>query len=197
METDELWHRGPWPQKTTQPEAHKRGAVLTPFLFLPPSLPPSPSHHPVTKEARGARWTRTTLSLCVGRSRSPRRPPRCVTPPPSRADPAQGLGPLSPCPCAALAVLCVLCCCQTCWATVTPAQGELPLPRALIKGRRSAEAANRCYHCSRVLIDFNYTHIRFLVLLSRCRRLCRTVDNVYPLDLFYWFVCLGLFVFFF
>lgn len=57
----------------------------------------------------------------------------------------------------------------------------------LIKGRRSAKAANRCYHCSRVLIDFNYTHIRFLVLLSRCRRLCRTVDNVYPLDLFYWF----------
>lgn len=67
------------------------------------------------------------------------------------------------------------------------AQGEPPAPpETLIKGRRSAEAANRCYHCSRVLIDFNYTHIRFLVLLSRCRRLCRTVDNVYPLDLFYW-----------
>lgn len=40
-------------------------------LPLPPSLPPSPSHHPVTKEARGACWTRTTLSLCVGQSRSP------------------------------------------------------------------------------------------------------------------------------
>lgn len=38
METHELWHRGPWPQKTTQTEAYKREAVLTSFL---PSLSPS------------------------------------------------------------------------------------------------------------------------------------------------------------
>lgn len=153
-------------------------------LPLPPSLPASLCHHPVTKEAHGVCWTRTTLPLCVGQSCSPQ---VCDTPtPPCRAWPCPRV-PLSPCARAALAVLCVLCCCQI------PAQGEPPLPQALIKGRRSAEAANRCYRCSRVLIDFNYTHIRFLVLLSRCRRLYRTLDNVYPLDLFYWFVCLGFF----
>lgn len=141
-------------------------------------------------------WTRTTLPLCVAQPRCPQAPAQVCDTPTQPCRPPGGLGPLSPCPHAALAVLCVLCCCQTRRATVTPAQGEPALPQALIKGRRSAEAANRCCHCSRVLIDFNYTHIRFLVLLSRCRRLYRTVDNVYPLDLFYWFLCLGLFGFF-
>lgn len=58
METDELWCTGPQPWKTPQPGAHKRGTVLT------PSLPPSPSHHPVTKEARGVLDSHNPSPLC-------------------------------------------------------------------------------------------------------------------------------------
>lgn len=163
---------------------------------LPPSLSPS-----LSPKRLVARVGLAQPLPCVGQSRSPRRPPRCVTPPAGPADPAGACPsvPVSLCPrVPALLSLCCVCSAAARPAgPLSPSTGGASSPQALTKGRRSAEAANRCYHCSRVLIDFNYTHIRFLVLLSRCRRLYRTVDNVYPLDLFYWFVCLDLFVWFF
>lgn len=187
---------GPRLWKTTQPEAHERGVVLTPLPSLPfPSpkrlvacgglaqpfssvyISPAPSTHT---------HPRADTQACTWGLSSPSRP-LCVTP-------------------AALAVLrgFVTHCqdspagdgegtghCRLCWQH----RESCLFSDTLTTGRRSAKAANRCYHCSRLLIDFNYTHIRFLVLLSRCRRLYRTVDNVYPLDIFYWvlFVCLDWF----
>lgn len=166
--------------------------MLIPFLPLPASLPPSPPRlspslpSPSPCHQRGSRH--------VLDSHNPSPLCRSVPLPQAPTQPGPGPFPVS-LHCSRCAVCAVLL--PDPPGHCHPSTGRATSPQALIKGRRSAEAANRCYHCSRVLIDFNYTRIRFLVLLSRCRRLYRTVDNVYPLDLFYWLVCLLFFLVFF
>lgn len=153
METDELWHTGPWPWKTTQPEAGKKRTVLSPFPSLPPLPFPSPSHQgglwhvldshnpsPLCRSVPLPPQTCTHVQTPVCAHVGPRLPmtsPRCNL---------QLLSLCSVCVCVFVA------CCQFSSARDGERTGHCPLgfqhrersclpSETLMKGRRSAKAA--------------------------------------------------------